>query len=92
MPRNHPAQILHKLRLGRLLGDMEQINGVYLRRFQHGIVAVNSSGGMKRIEIARMRMSKLQDVYEEKVIEVRGGRLPGEIPGQSGRLYGLFTT
>ena len=92
LPSNHPAQVLYKVRLGRLLGDMEEIDGVYLRRFQRGIVAVNSSEETKRVQIPRVRMPKLQDIYEGKVIGVRRSNLPVEIAGQSGRVYASFAS
>jgi putative glycosyl hydrolase-like family 15 (GHL15) protein len=87
LPPNHPGQVLYKVRLGRPLGALEQIEGIYLRRFRRGIVVVNPSEERKHIRITRIQTSELRDIFAGKIVEVNGASLSVEITGQSGRVF-----
>ena len=87
LPLNHPARALYKLRLGRLLGDLEEVDGVYIRRFQRGIVAVNPSEETKPIQIRGVQMPKWEDIYGGRAMEARRGSLYTEVPAHAGRVY-----
>ncbi|TAM83531.1 MAG: hypothetical protein EPN47_05315 [Acidobacteria bacterium] len=86
LPPNHPGQVLYKIRVGPPLGALEQIEGIYLRRFRRGIVIVNPSEERKQIRITRIQTSELRDIFAGEIVDVNGGSLSVEIAGQSGRV------
>jgi hypothetical protein len=92
------AEVLYRLRLGKAVSDVEEINGVWLRRYQNGFVAVNPDGeGQPEEAIQKLppRMLTLNlpsswrtvmDVYEKKLISMQKSRITIPIPAFSGRV------
>ena len=86
LPPKHPAQVLYKIRIGKPLAGFDEVDGAYVRRFEQGVVVVNPWEEAKRVEIKAGGLSRLNDVFKQKVLDVSGDGLSLELPGQSGRV------
>lgn len=87
LPPKHPAQVLYKIRIGKPLAVFDEVDGACVRRFEQGVVAVNPLEEAKQVQIKAGGLSGLNDVFEQKVLDVSGDGLSLELPGQSGRVY-----
>lgn len=92
------AEVLYRVRLGKAVGDVEEIDGVWLRRYENGLVAVNPDGeGQPEEVIQKLPPRTLtltlpsswrtaMDVYDKRIISIQKGRITISIPAFSGRV------
>jgi len=92
------AEVLYRLRLGRAVGDVEEIRGIWLRRYENGLVVVNPDGdGQPTEAIQKLPARTLTvnlpsswrtavDVYDETVVNIQGRRITISVPALSGRV------
>jgi hypothetical protein len=87
VPPQNKAQTLFTVRLGAPTGETEEKNGVFLRAFANGLVAVNPSEAPRVLDLPDANKAQLLDLYAGRMVEARAGAIPLEVPGQSGRVY-----
>jgi hypothetical protein len=82
------ARVLYRVRLGRPTSGMIDDGHLHLRRFQRGLVAINSGTSAYEGDLeVKTEREELLDVYSYKPVKVDAGRMTVSIPPWSGRVY-----
>ena len=82
-----PARELFRIRLGVPVEEREEIDGIYLRRFSKGLVAVNPSEKEVGVRTGWASDVRLRDVYTGETVHTTQGSLSVSVPARSGRVY-----
>jgi len=86
--RKDVIRTLHRCRLQKASGPLQEKNGVYFRHYPGGMAVVNSTDKEVSVMLPGPNgVAALADVLTGKIALVRDGRVVLRIPAEAGRVY-----